>query len=95
VPAIDVTALYKDRRSVHLRIVDAAGSPATAGVTLRLGGHLVAAGSGKSSYDFMLAGGLTYDAELVGAEKVGDGKKHAAKISPAKDGNDPVELKLP
>jgi hypothetical protein len=90
VPAIDVTALYKARRSVSVSIVGSDGKPAAADVTLRLGGHLVAAGRGKSSYEFTLAGGQTYDAELKA-----DGKTHTEKVAVGNDGNKPVELKLP
>ena len=90
VPAIDVTAMYKARRSVSLHVIDAAGKPATAGVTLRFGGQIVAAGSGKCSYDFMLAGGQTYDAELQTGRKT-----RAAEVLVPKEGELPVELKLP
>jgi zinc protease len=90
VPAIDVTAMYKERRNVRLHVVDANGKPATARVSLCFGGHLLAAGSGKSSYDFMLAGGQTYDAEVIA-----DDRKHIAKVAMAKDGNEPMQLKLP
>ncbi len=70
VPASDVTACYKSRRNVDFKIVDSHGKPATADVTLRLDGHIMAAGSGHSDYAFMLAGGLTYEAELLSGGKV-------------------------
>jgi hypothetical protein len=75
VPAIDVTACYKARRNITFHIVDPQGHPVPASLTLRLGGHIVAAGGGKSAYQFTLAGGLTYDAELQAAGKSSKIKK--------------------
>ncbi len=91
VPALDVTALYRSRGNVTVRVVDAAGKPATAAVTLRFDGHIVAAAHGKSSYDFMLAGGQTYEADLVAA----GGKTRTEKLSIPKEAKGPVELRVP
>jgi hypothetical protein len=90
VPAIDVTACYKSRRNVSIKILDTRGKPATAAVTLRLNGHIMAAGIGKSAYSFMLAGGLAYEAELQS-----DGKRpHIEKIELAKAGSQTIDLRL-
>ena len=91
VPAVNVTACYKSRRNVGFKIVDAQGQPAVAAVTLRLDGRLVAAGSGKSAYAFMLAGGLTYEAELSSAGK----GPHVEKVEVAKESAGAIDLRLP
>jgi hypothetical protein len=90
VPAIDVTACYKARHNVGFKIVDTGGRPAAAAVTLRLNGRLVAAGSGKSAYTFLLAGGLTYEAELQAAGK----SPHVEKIELPKEGSPTLDLRL-
>ena len=92
VPAIDVTACYKSRRNVDFKIVDSQGKPATAEVTLRLDGHIMAAGSGKPAYSFTLAGGLTYD----GRNPIGrKGPKRRESLNFQKEGSGPIVLHLP
>ncbi len=91
VPAIDVTACYKSRRNVDFKVIDSQGKPATADVTLRLDGHIMAAGSGKPTYSFMLAGGLTYDAEIRSAGK----GPNVEKVELPKEGSGPIVLHLP
>jgi hypothetical protein len=90
VPAVDVTSLYKLRRTMNFRVVDAQGKPAKADVTLRLNGHIVASGSGKSSYEFTLSGGLTYDVQLLST----DHRRHLQKIELPKEGSGPFDLNL-
>ena len=89
-PGIDVTPLYKSRRSVTLRILDGDGKPLAAPVTLRYQGQIVAAGRGASSYEFTLAGGQKYDFELETS-----GARRSGTVSVPKDGDDAVDIRLP
>ena len=66
VRADDVTAFYTARQTVTFQVVDrVGGKPVQADVTLRLGGRLVAKDTVEKPVAFVLAGGVTYDAEIA------------------------------
>ena len=69
VRADDVTAFYTARRQVAFQVVDRpGGTPVRADVTLRLGGRIVAKDTVEKPVAFVLAGGVTYDAEIASAD---------------------------
>jgi hypothetical protein len=90
VPAIDVTACYQPRRNMSFRVMDSHGKPVNAAVALRLGGHVLAAGSGKSAYDFTLPGGLACEAQVQSAGR----QAKVQKIELPKEGSGPIDLHM-
>jgi len=68
VPGIDVTAFYTHRAPLKLHILDKPdGKPQTVVLNLHRDGDLVASGVGDSSYQFELARGEKYVAEITPA----------------------------
>jgi hypothetical protein len=66
VPAIDVTPFYTRRASLTLQVLDnPAGRPQTVHLAIRRGGNLVAGDAGHSSFQFDLARGEKYTAEIT------------------------------
>ncbi len=88
VHACDATPFYTTRRNVKFEVTSAAGKPTAATVSLRLGGKLVAQASGEKSYEFALAGGLTYQAEI----RTGDGKEATQEVRLTGDEGQSVKL---
>lgn len=90
VPAFEVTPFYTHRTKLTIDVFDKPdGKPQPVRLAIRCGGALVASDGGKSSFDFDLAGGEKYTAEMT----VGDKKPVVAEFTAPSDGT-AVKLNL-
>ncbi len=91
--ADNITRFYTARRPISFRILDAEGKKVATKLSLRMGKHLVAQGSGTGPINFVLAGdGQQYQMQIAS----NDGTELLnKKIAIEKDSPEVIEIRLP